>query len=343
MRKDSILMVLLFLFVACAPFPSTAQEPVSTSMPAPIATATLVAENPPGCAGANLVYHPQLQEVLMLGCLSASTRAEDTHVIWGWNGEQWHRVAEGGPELLVLGGAAYDEKRNMVVQYGGYSLEKNHCGRETWEWDGQAWAEKERQSPAPCDHLEMVYDASRQEIILFGGGDENTNLNTETWSWDGSKWTSISPSGPAGRAHFGFVYDDTHEQILLYGGYSDKILDDLWAWKNGEWQSIDLPGPGPLSHVGMALDSEEALILFGGAGSTSTFTSLTDKTWRLTNGSWSELNLETHPSKRGSPAMAYDRGRKRIVLYGGFASNRADLNDTWEWDGRQWICVLNCQ
>jgi hypothetical protein len=178
-------------------------------------------------------------------------------------------------------------------------------------------------------------------VILFGGGDENQKLNTETWSWDGAEWTSISNSGPRGRAHFGFVYDDTHQQILLYGGYSDKILDDFWAWKNGEWQSINFPGPGPLSHLGMALD-RDGLIIFGGSSSTSTFSSLSDKTWKLTNGTWSELNLEEHPSKRGSPTMAYDPERDKIVLYGGFASNRSELDDTWEWDGNRWQCVLNC-
>jgi hypothetical protein len=159
-------------------------------------------------------------------------------VIWGWDGKQWHRVAEGGPELLVLGGAAYDEKRNVVVLYGGDSLEKSKCAQETWEWDGQNWAKKDVESPTACDHLKMVYDASRGEVILFGGGDENQNLIAETWSWNGAKWTPLNRSGPPGRAHFGFLYDATHQQILLYGGYGDNILDDFWAWKNGEWQII---------------------------------------------------------------------------------------------------------
>lgn len=245
--------------------------------------------------------------------------------------------------MLLLGGAAYDEKRNVLVMYGGFSWAKNSCERETWEWDVQTWAKKDAESPTACDHLKMIYDASREQVILFGGGDENQNLSKETWSWDGEVWTRISDSGPPGRAHFGFVYDPVHEQGLLYGGYAETILDDFWIWKDGAWEPLDLPGPGPLSHLGMASDHDSnELILFGGASSTSTFSSLSDQTWKLVDGTWSALNLEDHPSARGSPAMVYDPRREKIVLYGGFASNRSDLDDTWEWDGNQWRCIVNC-
>jgi hypothetical protein len=91
----------------------------------------------------------------------------------------------------------------------------------------------------------------------------------------------------------------------------------------------------------MALDGN-ALFLFGGAASTATFSSLSEKTWKLTGGTWSELIVDHAPSRRGSPAMAYDPERKKIVLYGGFGPNRGELNDTWEFDGDQWQCILNC-
>jgi hypothetical protein len=245
--------------------------------------------------------------------------------------------------MLLLGGAAYDEKRNVLVMYGGYSWANNGCVRETWEWDSETWTQKDVESPTACDHLEMIYDASREEVILFGGGDENLNLSSETWAWNGEEWTLLNSDGPPGRAHFGLVYDTVHEQALLYGGYADQILEDFWAWRDGTWQSISSPGPGLLSHTGMAMDTDaNELLLFGGASSTSTFSSLSDKTWKLANGRWSELTLDTHPSERGSPAMMFDPQRGRIILYGGFASDRSDLGDTWEWDGNQWQCIHNC-
>jgi hypothetical protein len=346
MRKQSLIAITFALFfTSCAPATGITQVPTETPAPlsTPTATESIILENPPACAGANIIYHSQLQEALLIGCIPSSVRQSRPNIIWGWNGQRWRHVTEGGPQMLLLGGAAYDEKRNVLVMYGGYSWAKNSCERETWEWDGQTWTKKDVESPTACDHLEMIYDASREQVILFGGGDENHNLSAETWSWDGEAWTLISDTGPPGRAHFGFVYDPVHEQGLLYGGYADTIIDDFWGWKDGAWQPLDFPGPGPLSHIGMASDhAANELILFGGASSTSTFSSLSDQTWRLTNGSWSELSLEDHPSARGSPAMVYDPQRERIVLYGGFVSNRSDLDDTWEWDGNEWHCIVNC-
>jgi len=86
-----------------------------------------------------------------------------------------------------------------------------------------------------------------------------------------------------------------------------------------------------------------ALYIFGGATSISTFSSLTDKTWVLSGGSWRELHSASSPSKRGGPVMGYDPVRKRIVLYGSFDSRRNNLDDTWEWDGQGWNCLVNCK
>ena len=342
MRSISLIIVaLIFFFVGCSPAETPA--PTTTPPPSPTATEAVVLEDPPACAVANMIYHSQLQEALLIGCVPNAVRQSSPNIIWGWNGERWRRVTEGGPQMLLLGGAAYDEKRNAVVMYGGYSWSEDSCVRETWEWDGENWEQKNVEPPTACDHLEMVYDKTREEVILFGGGDENQNLSTETWSWNGETWTLLTDVGPPGRAHFGFVQDPVHEQNLLYGGYADTILDDFWVWRQGAWQNADLSEPGPLSHIGMAYDGDaNELIIFGGASSTSTFSSLSDKTWKLTNGAWSEVSPESHPSPRGSPAMVYDPVRMKIILYGGFASNREDLNDTWEWDGSEWHCIVNC-
>ncbi len=197
MRKlNFVAITLAFLCISCAPAVSPAQAPTETPPPLPtsIATEAVILENPPACAGANLVYHSELQEVLLTGCVPGSVRQDGPNIIWGWNGERWRRVTEGGPKMHILGGTVYDEKRNVLVLYGGFSWEQGTCVRETWEWDGENWAQKDVKSPSSCDHLEMVYDATRGEVILFGGGDENQNLTTETWSWNGQEWMLVSDS-----------------------------------------------------------------------------------------------------------------------------------------------------
>lgn len=329
----------MLVIVACSPATPIATTPTDL----PTIVLTPIVENPPPCWGADLIYHTQLQQMLLINCVPDPSK-ETPNIIWGWDGTQWQRVTEGSPPGRILGGAAYDEKRNVLTLYGGRPVELGKCSQETWEWDGQTWMKKAVQPPTACDHVKMVYDAASGESILFSGLDDAENPVNETWSWNGEEWKLLSEEGPESRGHFGFVYDPSHEQILLYGGYASTVTDEFWVWKDGAWQEINFPGPGKLSHFGMAYDTDaNALYIFGGATSTSTFSSLTEKTWVLTGGSWRELSPASSPSKRGSPAMGYNPARERIILYGGFDASRNDLDDMWEWDGQQWSCLVNCK
>jgi len=331
--------IFIFISIGCSPSTPTAFTPTTepTTVPTPIV------ENPPPCWGPDLIYHTQSQQMLLINCVADPSK-ETPLTIWGWDGTQWQRVTEDGPPGRILGGAAYDEKRNVLVLYGGRPVELEKCSPATWEWDGQSWAQKDGPPPTACDHVKMVYDAASGESLLFSGLDESENPVNETWSWNGEEWRLLSETGPESRGHFGFVYDPSHEQTLLYGGYTSTVTDDFWVWKDGAWQELDFPGPGKLSHFGMVYDTDaNALYIFGGATRGSTFSSLTDKTWILSGGSWRELVPASAPSERGSPAMGYDPMRKRIVLYGGFDPSGNDLDDTWEWDGGQWDCLVNCK
>jgi hypothetical protein len=326
-------LVLIFLITSCRP------APIPTQTVAPIQY-----EDPPVCSNAIMIHHSQLHEMLMVGCVSGMVKENVPNVVWGFDGEGWHRITEGGPQMRVLGGAAYDEKRNVLVMYGGQPMDSFECVRETWEWDMQNWSQKEVESPFACDHFAMTYDKANEEVILFGGQAENMVPNDQTWSWNGKAWTSVSKSGPPSRAHFGFDYDPVHDQSLMFGGYTGSMFDDFWAWKDHSWKQIESDGPGTLSHFGMAYDANmDALVIFGGASTSSSFASLSNRTWRFKDNEWMELQSERSPSIRGLPAMAYDPDRKKILLYGGFDSNGNELNDTWAWDGNQWNCLLNCK
>src|SRR6266540_4297829 len=98
MRKLLVLGLLFILFLGCTPVKPVSQP---TSQPPP-PTVTPAPENPPACAGAKLIYHSQLQEMLLIGCAQDSDREDHPNIIWGWNGERWHKVTDGGPLLRVL-------------------------------------------------------------------------------------------------------------------------------------------------------------------------------------------------------------------------------------------------
>jgi hypothetical protein len=228
MRKILIIgYVFIFIVMGCTPAaPTAAPNELPTIAP------TAIIENPPPCWGADLIYHPRLQQMLLVNCVTDPSR-ETLLMIWGWNGTQWQRVTEGGPPGRILGGAAYDEKRDVLALYGGRPVELGKCSQETWEWDGQTWTEKDVPPPTACDHVKMVYDSSSGAAVLFSGLNPDENPVNETWSWNGQEWKLLGDDGPGSRGHFGFVYDPAHEQTLLYGGYTSAPTDEFWVWKEG--------------------------------------------------------------------------------------------------------------
>jgi len=47
----------------------------------------------------------------------------------------------------------------------------------------------------------MTFDASRKEIVLFGGySPQSAHGYVDTWAWDGTDWTQKEDVGPRGAA-----------------------------------------------------------------------------------------------------------------------------------------------
>jgi hypothetical protein len=80
----------------------------------------------------------------------------------------------------------------------------------------------------------------------------------------------------------------------------------------------------------MAFDPiRRRIVLFGGDSE-----GRLNDTWEWDGDEWVQQG-DSGPSGRIHPAMAYDTGRSRLVLFGGAAED-VGLGDTWEWDGTAW-------
>jgi hypothetical protein len=78
----------------------------------------------------------------------------------------------------------------------------------------------------------------------------------------------------------------------------------------------------------MAFDLQlQEVVMFGGIVSQG----FLDETWVFDGTTWQQ-RLGAMPPIRASAAMAYDRVRNAVVMYGGFGG----YSDTWEWNGTQW-------
>jgi hypothetical protein len=99
--------------------------------------------------------------------------------------------------------------------------------------------------------------------------------------------------------------------------------------------------PPVLAWAAAAYDPDrDRTILFGGAPTINGGTT-TAETWAWDGTTWTQLAPAVKPQARWTHGMVWDPQRRRIVLFGGLATDQAGsgLADTWEWDGTTWAEV----
>jgi hypothetical protein len=272
-------------------------------------------------------------------------------------GTTWTEVTPSGPapgprSAYAL---AYDPVRAVTLLHGGESVSLNSGGTlygDTWAWDGTSWTLLTTSGPGPRAGHQMVWDAARQRIVLFGGGSGGNFLN-DLWEWDGTTWTPRPSAGdptyglPFGRSQHGLAYDADRNAIVLHGGlhllsppYS--VGGDTWELRDSQWQrranaGFDTPLYNP-DHRAMAYHASRGKTLLAGLPdgnvSQNPFLPITFWEW-LPSGSWQQL--PGNPPWRTYPSLAYDPVRKATVLSGGDfgcrggAFDNCSRADTWEW------------
>jgi hypothetical protein len=236
--------------------------------------------------------------------------------LWEWDGERWNRP---GPTLQTLRDhhrLVYDPARARSVMFGGIGISlqtsRRTWSRETWEWNGVQWSRLDLPGPPPRAWGAMIYDARRNEALLFGGVSEPDSTGTQhllgdTWRWNGISWQKAAGDGPSPRSGHAMAFDDRRGVALMYGGEAGaRAFVDLWEWDGDRWHEIPLqaPNPGPRYAPGFVFDSRRGrLVLYGGlVHDSSGRTRRMDDTWEWDGVRW----------------------------------RRIHLGDTWEWDGTAW-------
>jgi hypothetical protein len=150
----------------------------------------------------------------------------------------------------------------------------------------------------------------------------------------------IQTKNPGVRYGHDLAYDETRENVVLFGGFHNdgRPLGDTWIRGRCGWERTSIVGPSPRKWTATAFDANLGMIvLFGGrTGLGQNGKSLSD-TWIWDGNKWSRLFIVSPPA-RDHHRMVYDRGRKKIVLFGGWNGIKL-LGDTWEFDGSKWTLV----
>ncbi|MGH2771938.1 MAG: Kelch repeat-containing protein [Actinomycetota bacterium] len=115
------------------------------------------------------------------------------------------------------------------------------------------------------------------------------------------------------------------------------------------WRMLNPPAPTPaprLSHYAVTDESQRNVVMFGGCGKSAPGSAgacdpadpqYLGDTWIWDGTLWSQVTTGPSPSTRAGHAMAYDRARSQVLLFGGQGANGL-LGDTWAYRGatRTW-------
>jgi len=146
---------------------------------------------------------------------------------WTWNGSWTERpaVTPGTLGNYLEDSLAFDAARNEAVLWRGAN------GSEVWTWNGQLWTRRNPAALPPArSRGQIVYDPTRQRVVLFGGWDQ-TGYVASTWLWDGTTWSADPGPQPPPGVPSVFAFDAYRDAIVLSGtGYGPAT----WEW-NGQW------------------------------------------------------------------------------------------------------------
>jgi uncharacterized protein (TIGR03437 family) len=241
---------------------------------------------------------------------------------------------------------AYDSGHSQVVLFGGLAG-AGTFENDTWTWDGTNWTQSHpAKSPSARSNSSIAYDSQHGQTVVFGGVGPSNFILGDTWLWDGSNWTQSLQTGPASRALQAMAYDSLHGQVVMFGGStsgSGSPLNDTWLWDGSTW-TLAQPQTSPPPRFGhaMAYDStHHQVVLFGGNNGLS---DLSD-TWLWDGTNWTRVTPQNSPSARSFHQMVYDSTDDQVVLFGGGTSNEVSANnglanDTWLWDGSNWMQAM---
>jgi hypothetical protein len=219
---------------------------------------------------------------------------------------------------------------------------------QTWSQDG----------PVPRYHSSAVYDASTDQMIVFGGQQSATGLFNDVWSEqqviaDGqlsqvtTKWVQIFPTGTAPLPRFGHsaIYDSVSNRMIVFGGAKSATvcMNEVWTLDDANssigaptWLKLTARGAPPAvraNHSAVYNATSNTLIVFGGMNCGGGYLS---DVWTLSNANggggtpiWTKLAPSgTGPAPRENASAIYDPANNILTVYAGDAGGNG-FSDVW--------------
>ena len=187
---------------------------------------------------------------------------------WTWDGVGWTEMHPAHvPDGRIRAGMAFDQRRGVIVMYGGEGATSGFT--DTWTWDGGDWILQSPATSPPMRHFaSMAYDPANGTSVLFGGSMPGVRLN-DTWTWDGTTWTEQSASPPTASGWSYLTYDPAIKQVVafVYFGLDNHAAAGYTiAWDGTRWTDRTTASqPSPRADVGIAYDQmTRQVVVYGG-------------------------------------------------------------------------------
>ncbi len=331
--------------------------------------------NPHTVSRTNEVIESFDQVDVEINAAEYATIASAAGVVGSTAGLRWENVQ---PDVIGPGrrsdmGVAYDQKRGVIVLFGGFNGQS--LENDTWEWDGHRWQEVTPLGISPSPRrTRMVYDSRRERVVMVAGGGLVTSPESDVWEWNGSTWTDVTPPGvgPTVTNH-GIAYDSRRGVVIVQGGFDGTGLSDqTWEWDGTSWTMHDgSVRPYDDIYPGVAFDENtDSMIMFGGADTgltqpeglahdvwiyepcpspppvPNTCGASTGMRWRHAVSFSAPPPAGTWPADRSDPMITFHRGlsQQRLLMFGGEDRDTGmALGDVWAWDSsiEQWVTPGN--
>ncbi len=242
----------------------------------------------------------------------------------------------------------YDAKSTHMILFGGLTAvdsgtKKAYRLGDTWEWTGGRWIQRFplHSPPARASHA-MIYDASRDQIILFGGRSDSADLS-DTWIYKRNDWTLLeTPNSPPARSFAAAAFDPLRDRMIMFGGTQTSAdgktftpIHDTWEFDGTTWKQIGGDGP----------KVSKPLLVYDAARNQVLMLALDDKlatvmvVYDAAAGSWNQVKPSTLPPCVNEGVLTYQTTDQKVLYTGGVCVTSAATDETYTWDGENWTKV----
>lgn len=196
-------------------------------------------------------------------------------------------------------------------------------------------------------------------LTVIDAQNESSEFNFELslsgksqWRWIESATIGIGGPGSWPGPRYRFSFDDTlfregasfvsasAGDDLIVNVRSYECTDEVWTRQSGTWSNLSQEtGVGRRNFGALAFDTHRREFVFFG-GIVPQENPYSNDIWIDKSGSWKKWDPPSAarlPRPRCYAPMAFDEGRGRLVVFGGYVGgSRVLVQDMWEWDGQGW-------